>query len=375
MRVDAEERGVVAQFFAMLKDDSWSHASSADGTDVFKLPGERIHRIMGVTRTDATPEEVLTFFSDPLNFDKHFKILDAMFKAGSVVKIGGAGLEAPDDDDDGRARGSSASGRSSLGQKMTAPRVGNFAALSVGGDEGHRGGGEPLADRLGGSVSGLLARLRVSGPGAKIEEALLRATKNGEREGKQPDANAASVASRLARLPSAQTEATRDALARSDETSPWRDGDDVASDSETFAMRVSDLIASAESREPTFADRPGHALLHGTFRLPSVVPDRDFVWDQVALRLPTGSVLIAGKSVDIFGEDELVPVSKGHVRGAVLTSGYYVAPETATEGGGSKIAFVVQADPKGSLPAWVVNFVAPKQAHNVTRLRKFLDGR
>ena len=122
-------------------------------------------------------------------------------------------------------------------------------------------------------------------------------------------------------------------------------------------------------------DRPGHALLHGTFRLPSVVPDRDFVWDQVALRLPTGSVLIAGKSVDVFGEDEVVPVSKGHVRGAVLTSGYYVAPESAAEGGGSKIAFVVQADPKGSLPAWVVNFVAPKQAHNVTRLRKFLDGR
>ena len=60
-------------------------------------------------------------------------------------------------------------------------------------------------------------------------------------------------------------------------------------------------------------------------------------------------------------------------RGAVLTSGYYITPETESEGGGSKIAFVVQADPKGSLPAWVVNLVAPKQAHNVTRLRKYLD--
>ena len=36
MRVDAEG-GIVAQFFAMLKDKSWSHAPSADGTDVFKL--------------------------------------------------------------------------------------------------------------------------------------------------------------------------------------------------------------------------------------------------------------------------------------------------------------------------------------------------
>jgi hypothetical protein len=147
------------------------------------------------------------------------------------------------------------------------------------------------------------------------------------------------------------------------------DSDDITKES------VSELIASVETRVLKFVDRPGHALLHGTFKLPSVVPDRDFVWDQVALRLPTGSVLIAGKSVEEFDDDEVVPVSKGHVRGAVLTSGYYIAPETEAEGGGSKIAFVVQADPKGSLPAWVVNLVAPKQAHNVTRLRKFLDGR
>jgi hypothetical protein len=90
MQLDVAERGIVAAFFEMLKDKSWAHASSADGTDVFKLPGERIHRIMGITRTDATPEQVLTFFSDPHNFDEHFKILDDMFKSGSVVKIGGA---------------------------------------------------------------------------------------------------------------------------------------------------------------------------------------------------------------------------------------------------------------------------------------------
>jgi hypothetical protein len=126
MRVDAEERGIVAQFFAMLKDKSWSHASSADGTDVFKLPGERIHRIMGVTRTDATPEEVLTFFSDPRNFDEHFKILDAMFKSGSVVKIGGAGwTEAPEILSEESAEINGARNRNA----RDPPRVGNFAAL------------------------------------------------------------------------------------------------------------------------------------------------------------------------------------------------------------------------------------------------------
>ena len=91
---------------------------------------------------------------------------------------------------------------------------------------------------------------------------------------------------------------------------------------------------------------------------------------------PSPSVAGGGTSSEegaLEFEDEEVPVAKGHVRGAVLTSGYYIAPETESEGGGSKIAFVVQADPKGSLPAWVVNLVAPKQAHNVTRLRKYLD--
>jgi hypothetical protein len=362
MRVDAEERGIVAQFFAMLKDKSWSHASSADGTDVFKLPGERIHRIMGVTRTDATPEEVLTFFSDPRNFDEHFKILDAMFKSGSVVKIGGAGwTEAPEILSEESAEINGARNRNA---RQT--RVGNFAALSVGGDD---------EGNLKASVSGMLGRLRVSELGAKIEEAFSKVKKS-EKEGKQKTLSGAddvSAASRVANLPSAQTNATRDALARMDALSSLGpndlDSDDITKES------VSDLIASVETRVLKFVDRPGHALLHGTFKLPSVVPDRDFVWDQVALRLPTGSVLIAGKSVEEFDDDEVVPVSKGHVRGAVLTSGYYIAPETEAEGGGSKIAFVVQADPKGSLPAWVVNLVAPKQAHNVTRLRKFLDGR
>jgi hypothetical protein len=349
MRVDAEERGIVAQFFAMLRDKSWIHASSADGTDVFKLPGERIHRIMGVTRTDATPEEVLTFFSDPKNFDEHFKILDDMFKSGSVVKIGGAGLEV------------TAAGGAPRGGLH---KPGNFAALSIGGKD--RSGPidpEDLAD----GVVEFFSKLRRSVLGAKIEAAYLRA-KTLKKSVKDPVELDESPLAALDALPSARTEATRAALERS--------SGDAGVSSAYFESFENATIAVPSDMEDDlkFKDRPGHALLHGTFRLPSIVPDRDFIWDQVALRLPTGSVLIAGKSVEDFHEDEIVPVRDGHVRGAVLTSGYYVAPETEAKGGGSTIAFVVQADPKGSLPAWVVNFVAPKQAHNVTRLRKYLDG-
>ena len=321
-RVDEDERGIVSQFFDMLGDRAWRHSTHQDGTDIFKLPGERIHRIMGVTRSDASPEQVLHFFSDPKNFDAHFKILDDMFKGGSVVKIGGASYGAEPD----AAGGSPPGGHH---------RVGNFAALSIGGKD-RVGPGDGVE-----GVAGLFAKARRSPAGAKFER-FIRAKTEGRRGA---ETNADTLASTIGALPEASESA--DAF---------------------LPLDPPPLVPGR------FRDRPGHALLHGTFKLPSVVPDRDFIWDQVALRLPTGSVLIAGQSVEEYAEDEEVPVAKGHVRGAVLTSGYYVAPETEAEGGGSKIAFVVQADPKGSLPAWVVNLVAPKQAHNVTRLRKYLDG-
>ncbi len=352
MRVPEEERGIVAQFFAMLADKSWSPASSADGTDVFKLPGERIHRIMGVTRTEATPEQVLTFFSDPHNFDEHFKILDDMFKAGSVVKIGGAqlALEEIDDED---ARPSS----SSFSTHMRGPS------------------GKPSGntDRL--DDGNVFSKLKRSPFGAKLDLAFSKAkTKTASGVKKLKNENESPLA-QLDVLPNSTTEATRDALAyESHADAQYSLNAPGTPFDETHPDFGSIMDLQTTELDGKFKDRHGHALLHGTFKLPSIVPDRDFIWDQVALRLPTGSVLIAGKSISEFQEDENVAVTKGHVRGAVLTSGYYIQAETEDEGGGSRIAFVVQADPKGSLPAWVVNFVAPKQAHNVTRLRKYLDG-
>ena len=294
------------------------------GTDIFKLPGERIHRIMGVTRCDSSPEEVLNFFSDPKNFTKHFTILDDMFKGGGVIKIGGDGLELD-----------------ATGSRQRQHQLGNFAALSIGGKD--RSGPTDPNDLADGAI-GYFSKLRRSGAGKKIE-AWVR------RRADRPGVSVASDA--IASLPSSQDAAMEATLTAS-----------AALPSET-AERVGG---------GQFKDRPGHALLHGMFKLPSVIPDRDFIWDQVALRLPTGSVLIAGRSVDDDAVDAAaVTCPKGHVRGAVLTSGYYIVPD-ADRGCGSRIHFVVQADPKGSLPAWAVNLVAPKQAHNVTRLRNYLDG-
>uniref|UniRef100_A0A7R9XU40 START domain-containing protein n=1 Tax=Micromonas pusilla TaxID=38833 RepID=A0A7R9XU40_MICPS len=301
-RVDEVERDIVTKFFGMLTSKEWKHSTTSNGTDIFKLPGERIHRIMGVTRTEASPEEVLGFFSDPQNFKKHFTILDDMFKEGSVVKIGGQGL-----------------GLDATGERLH--KLGKFAALSIGGKE-RVGPTDPKEFAV-----SLLNKIRRSPGGQKIEGLI-----------KKHAGDKGAVAA-LGELPSSQTSALAQTSIR------------------------------AEFKDGQFKDLPGHALLHGTFRLPSIVPDRDFVWDQVAMRLPTGSVLVMGQSVN-DGDEDVPECVKGHVRGAVLTSGYYVFEDGQ---GGSKIAFVLQADPKGSLPAWVVNLVAPKQAHNVTRLRKYLD--
>mmetsp|Transcript_20608 Transcript_20608/g.51142 ORF Transcript_20608/g.51142 Transcript_20608/m.51142 type:complete len:367 (-) Transcript_20608:352-1452(-) len=336
MRVDEEERDIVSQFFSMLGNKDWRHATHSDGTDIFKLPGERIHRIMGVTRCNSTPEEVLHFFSEPKNFKKNFSILDAMFKDGQVVKVGGDGLELD-----------------ATGPRQRSHKPGNFAALSIGGKDRT---GPPDPNDLADGAIGYFSKLRRSPTGRKLE-AFIRRRKRG---------GAGVASSAIAELPSSQDTALTAALTAS--TS--------ASTSASFSAATSTTTpAGGDASLGPFKDRPGHALLHGTFRLPSVIPDRDFIWDQVAMRLPTGSVLIAGRSVDDAAAGDMEsypPLAKGHVRGAVLTSGYYIVPD-AERGSGSWVHFVVQADPRGSLPAWVVNLVAPKQAHNVSRLRDHLD--
>lgn len=117
--------------------------------------------------------------------------------------------------------------------------------------------------------------------------------------------------------------------------------------------------------------RPGHAILRGAFRLPSIIRDRDFVWEQLTMKLPNGAVVVAAQSVENGVINAVAPPLEGHVRGKIIVSGYYAAPNPAT--GGSTLYYVVQADPKGHLPMWVVNAVAPNQAENVARLRNVLD--
>jgi len=96
------------------------------------------------------------------------------------------------------------------------------------------------------------------------------------------------------------------------------------------------------------------------------------VCEQLTMKMPNGAVVVAAQSIENGVVNAVAPPTEGHVRGSILVSGYYAAPNAQT--GGSTLYYVVQADPKGQLPMWVVNLVAPDQAQNVARLRDHLDG-
>jgi hypothetical protein len=156
--------------------------------------------------------------------------------------------------------------------------------------------------------------------------------------------------------------------------------------------------------------RGGFAACAARFRLPSLVgsgaapgfPAREFVWTQYVTRLASGNVLVTARSCDGASpgaaacrldarcpREEALPRCAGAVRGALLTSGYYgranpaaaatssaATSSAATSSASSRVYYIVQADPGGVLPAWLVNFAAAKQAHNVTRLAAmFRDGK
>jgi len=73
--------------------------------------------------------------------------------------------------------------------------------------------------------------------------------------------------------------------------------------------------------------------------------------------------VVAGSSVLL----DKHPQVKGCVRGEVQSSGYICIPNADNKT--CKLTYLVQVDPKGWLPVWLVNLVAADQAMNVLRLK------
>jgi len=117
------------------------------------------------------------------------------------------------------------------------------------------------------------------------------------------------------------------------------------------------------------------ALCHANFKMPMPVGNmpargirsRDFVWRQTVSKLSTGNVLVTASSTNEIA----VPEQKGVVRGEIRTSGYYGRRIPGKEA--SRVWYIVQADPKGFLPKWLVNLASQKQAQNALRLSEMFQ--
>ena len=82
------EKQRTAEFFKTFASDKWHlEEDRSDGTEVWRLPGARIHTIMGIHTVNAAPKTALDMFSDPkVVFTRVFPRVDTMFITGRVLE-------------------------------------------------------------------------------------------------------------------------------------------------------------------------------------------------------------------------------------------------------------------------------------------------
>jgi START domain len=88
------ERQRTAEFFNTFRSERWQFEEErSDGTEVWRLPGARIHTIMGVHTVNTSPKTALDMFADPKAvFRKVFPKVDTMFITGQVMDTKGSTL-------------------------------------------------------------------------------------------------------------------------------------------------------------------------------------------------------------------------------------------------------------------------------------------
>jgi len=108
------------------------------------------------------------------------------------------------------------------------------------------------------------------------------------------------------------------------------------------------------------------SINYAAFNMPPLISARDFVFHGVDVILENGVGLSVGKSVEL---DELPPRS-GFVRASINTTGYIYTP-LADDPSKCFVQYVVNVDPKGWLPTWIVNMAAADQGSNVKSLQDY----
>jgi len=111
-----------------------------------------------------------------------------------------------------------------------------------------------------------------------------------------------------------------------------------------------------------------HRTIHGLFRVGPLISDRDFCWFNIDMEFEDGTFVTACKSI----QSKLCPTLPNAVRGEIRASGYVIQPVKDKENE-CVFTYVVQSDPKGWLPAAIVNFAARSQAYNPGMIKKSLN--
>lgn len=106
---------------------------------------------------------------------------------------------------------------------------------------------------------------------------------------------------------------------------------------------------------------PDFRVLYQRFTAPWPVSHRDFVFASRVSRIGN-DILLTAKSI----ECESVPEKSGIVRGDVMTSGFYLE---ALADNLTRLTYLVNVNPKGSLPLWVVNKLGKQQCGVIQKMR------
>lgn len=110
-----------------------------------------------------------------------------------------------------------------------------------------------------------------------------------------------------------------------------------------------DWVGRLVKNEVLEQDGPYDFVAYQVFNLPAPISDRDYVYRAVATHDPgTGVVTQSLQSV----EHAQAPESVG-VRANLVNSRYVLTPQ----GGKTKVEVEILTDPRGTLPAWLVNMI------------------
>lgn len=111
-------------------------------------------------------------------------------------------------------------------------------------------------------------------------------------------------------------------------------------------------------------------MLRYVFKAPWPVTNRDFCFFAICAKLENDVIVDVIDSVS----HDAVPEQPSLVRGNVTGTGYVCRPVIDDDGNEVvDVTYVVQLDPKGSVPSFAVKFISRNQPLNLAKMKKFME--